>query len=141
MTRAHEKKAAKRKNWRTCKRTPKSDWPCMNSHVHGFHELKPVSGLMRSELNLPKPEAQWYLKFLGVSEDTLIHRCGDSMVALANSNFPFNCFFESETSTSNLMLAQVRVVLNADIHGVDSTGMDSPRQPMTVVEDSYQSTD
>ena len=64
MTRAHEKKAAKRKNWRTCKRTPKSDWPCMNSHVHGFHELKPVSGLMRSELNLPKPEAQWYLKFL-----------------------------------------------------------------------------
>ena len=77
----------------------------------------------------------------GVHEDTLIHRCGDSMVALANSNFPFNCFFESETSTSNLMLAQVRVVLNADIHGVDSTGMDSPSQPMTVVEDSYQSTD
>jgi hypothetical protein len=36
----------------------------MNAHVHGFHVLKPVSGLMRSEFHLPKPVAQWYKKFL-----------------------------------------------------------------------------
>jgi hypothetical protein len=113
----------------------------MNSHVHGFHVLKPVSGLMRSEFDLPKPAAQWYLKFLGINEDTLIHRCGDSMVALANSNFPFNCFFESETSTSVLILAQASVVLNEDIHDVDATRSDSPNQSMTVVKDSDPSTD
>jgi len=113
----------------------------MNSHVHGFHELKPVSGLMRSEFDLPKPAAQWYLKFLGVGEDTLIHRCGDSMVALANSNFPFNCFCESETSTSNLMLAQVSIVLNEDIHDGDATRSHSPGQSMTVVKDFDPSSD
>jgi hypothetical protein len=28
-----------------------------------------------------------------VNDDTLIYRCGDSLVALSNSKFPFNCFF------------------------------------------------
>jgi hypothetical protein len=64
----------------------------MNSHVHGFHELKPVSGLMRSEFNLPKPKGSVAFEIPSALSGTLIDRCGDSMVALSNSNFPLNCF-------------------------------------------------
>ena len=52
------------------------------------------AGIRADEIRIPPSQASGSVvqEIPSVREDTLIHRCGDSMVALTNSNFPFNCF-------------------------------------------------